>query len=304
MIATVTLNPSIDYYIEVSQLSEGNSLSSTKNTFLAGGKGINVSRVLSNLGYSSQAIAFIGGFTGDFILSQEPDLIMPIPIQNMNRINTKIKTSSKETEIHGIAPHISLDEFNLLCEKIKSLAPSLEVLVLSGSVPSSLGVDAYKTIASLCPPSTKVIVDTRGKSLKECLSLPSIFLIKPNKDEIGELFGQTVETTEQGLEMALSLKKKNSIQNLILSLGAEGAYFLCEDKVFFADSLKGTLVSSVGAGDSVVAGFTASYLKTKDPIAAFTYGIACGAATAFSEGLCQKETVDQLVSHVKIKKII
>ncbi len=298
MIATVTLNPAIDYHISMDNFHEGKSLSATNSEFFAGGKGINVSRVLTNLGCESVALSFVGGFTRNFIVSQASDIIVPIPINDTNRINTKIKTSSSETEIHGVAPVITTDEFSSLCLQIQSIK-DLDVLVLSGSIPPSLGADSYKVLASLCPSTTKIVIDTRGQALKECLSLESIFLIKPNKDEIGELFGCEIHSNEEALSYAQKLKSQYSIENIIVSLGAEGAYFLNGDDIYFAETLKGTLVSSVGSGDSVVAGFIAKY----QGVNAFKYSIACGGGTAFSKGLCTLQTAESLYPKVIVHKI-
>ncbi len=302
MIATVTLNPAIDYHVGFDKFLEGKSISSKTNSYFAGGKGINVSRVLKNLGCNTKALAFIGGFTGDFILSKSADIIVPIAIKDKNRINTKLKTSTSETEIHGLAPNITPDEFELLCKSVQDMK-DLDTLVLSGSIPPSLKSDTYKVLASLCSLNTKIVIDTRGQALKECLSLDSIFLMKPNKDELGEFFGCDIDSKEEAILLAKEFKNKYRVENLILSLGGDGACLLIDNKVYFAQALSGEVVSSVGAGDSMVAGFVVNYSKTSAPIEAFKYSVACGAATAFSCGLCTFEKVKELQGKVSIVEI-
>ncbi len=302
MIATVTLNPAIDYHIVLDNLTEGQSISSKVNSYYAGGKGINVSRILKNLGVDTLALAFIGGFTGNFILSESKDILMPIAIKDKNRINTKLKTATSETEIHGVAPNILAEEFEALCQSIRNMS-NLDTLVLSGSIPPSMAADTYKTLASLCPSSTKIVIDTRGQALKECLSLNKIFLMKPNKDEIAEFFGCEVRSTKKAILLAREFKNKYPVENLILSLGGEGACLLANDKVYFSEVIKGEIVSTVGSGDSVVAGFVANYSKTLEPVEAFKYAVACGNATAFSHGLATFERVEELYKRIVVTEI-
>ncbi|MGL4562146.1 MAG: 1-phosphofructokinase family hexose kinase [Brevinema sp.] len=302
MIVTVTLNPAIDFHITMEDFVLGKRLSAMENYFFAGGKGINVSRVLKNIGLETKALTFLGGFTGKFVEDETMSFVDPIYIQEKTRINTKIKTPSYETEISGVAPLISSHEFDQLLTKIEAY-DCLDALVLSGSLPTSLSQNTYKLIAESVSPNTKIILDTRGEALKESLAMPNIFLIKPNKDEIGEFFNCEIKSNEEALKLATELKKAYQIQHLIVSLGSEGAYFLENKSAYFAEPLKGSLISSVGAGDSLVAGFVGSFIQSSDPLEAFAYGIACGAGTAFSHGLTNKETADRLFKDVKIVKI-
>lgn len=302
MTVTITLNPAIDYHIGLEKNIKGDSLSALENSFYAGGKGINVSRVLHNLDSPTLAVAMLGGFSGEFIISQTKDIIKPIFIADNNRINVKIKDKDSETEIHGVAPEISSQEFQNLCSQIRNIK-DIDILVLSGSIPKSLGNSAYKAIAQLCSQKTKIVLDTRGEALKECLSLESIFLLKPNHHEIAELFSCTIDSSEQALVLAQKLKNTYPIEHLILSLGAKGAYFLYKDEIYFSSALEGKLISSVGAGDSVVAGFIAHYQQTQDSLEAFKYGIACGAGTAFSHGLCTISMATSLYSKVQCLRI-
>ncbi|MGL5956565.1 MAG: 1-phosphofructokinase family hexose kinase, partial [Brevinema sp.] len=255
MVITVTLNPAVDFHITLDQFIPGKTLSSQENFFYAGGKGLNVSRVLKNIGVSTEALAFVGGFTGNFIQEESHDILFPIFITEKTRINTKIKTSSEESEISGVTPEIPSDKFNHLLLKLKSYS-HIDALVLSGSVPPSLPHNTYELLAKAVTQDTKIILDTRGNMLKQTLkNITNVFCIKPNKDEIGEFFSCEIQHSEQCLELAIRLKQQYSIQNIIVSLGSEGAYLLSEDRIYFAKPLKGTLVSSVGAGDSLVAGF-------------------------------------------------
>ncbi|MGL4394069.1 MAG: 1-phosphofructokinase family hexose kinase [Brevinema sp.] len=302
MIVTVTLNPAIDFHLSMDQFTEGKMTPAKENYFYAGGKGINVSRVLKNIGFDSKALAFLGGFTGNFIKAEVKEFIDPIEIADRTRINTKIKTATHESEIAGVAPTITQDECDRLIEKMKSYH-NAEAVILSGSVPKTLPHNINNLIAEAVSYDTKIVVDTRGEALKEALKIPNLFFIKPNKDEIGEFFDCEVRDNEHALELALQLKNTYNIPYIIVSLGSEGAYLLSEEGIYFADVLKGTLISSVGAGDSLVAGFVGEYLKTKDAQKAFAYGIACGAGTAFSHGLVTKETADELAQKVQITKV-
>lgn len=300
MILTVTLNPAVDYHMKIDSFSEGKSLSAQEVNFQAGGKGINVSRVLNNLGTANMALAVLGGFTGDYLKSQMPEL-KAIPIKDRTRINTKIKTAISETEIHGVAPELTRQEIEHVKDEIVHLTKN-DTLILSGSLPRGVSNAIYKELALLVP-DTQIIADTRGLALKEIITVHNLFLIKPNKDELSELFGCDISSNEEALKLAKDLKNRTSIKYIIVSLGKDGAYLLTNNEVFYAPALEGELVSSVGAGDSLVAGFIAQYLKNNDPKLSFAYGVACAAGTVFSHGLCTLETAERLVKNVKISQI-
>ncbi|MDK2818626.1 MAG: 1-phosphofructokinase family hexose kinase [Spirochaetota bacterium] len=301
MITTITLNPAVDYHISIDVLTQGESLSSSCSEYFAGGKGINVSNVLKNLKKETNAVAFLGGFTGDYIKSLTKDILIPIPIQDTTRINTKLKTLKTETEIHGVAPNISLEEFAQLKQKLQSM--NMDYLVLSGSLPKNLPIDSYLQIINTVAPTTQIVLDTRGQALKEAINSPNLFLLKPNKAELSEFFNCKIDTNQDALVYAKKMYQEYDIKFLIISLGSEGAYFLYQDQVYFSKGLEGKLISSVGAGDSMIAGFISKYIDTQDAIESFKYSIACGSGTAFSHDLCTLETANELYNNVIVKLI-
>ncbi len=274
MVLTVTLNPAVDYHVGLEHLKQGESLSAYNSLFFAGGKGINVSLVLKNLQVETKALALLGGFTGEYIKSLTKDILISIPIKETTRINIKLKTLENETEIHGQSPCIDDAELNLLKQQLFDLNPNY--LVLSGSVPNSLPNNVYCQLMDQVANDTNIILDTRGKALKEAISYRSVFLVKPNKEELGEFYDCTIHSNEEALEYAKKFYETYNIKHLIVSLGKDGAYFLSDDKVYKAQALKGELISSVGAGDSMIAGFVAQFIKSNDPLEAFQHSMSCG----------------------------
>ncbi|TCP20860.1 fructose-1-phosphate kinase [Scopulibacillus darangshiensis] len=303
MIYTCTLNPSLDYFVQVKDFKPGdlNRIASDKK--MPGGKGINVSRVLKRLGVSTQALGFIGGFTGDFIRREligegiHPDFI---EVPGDTRINVKIK-SANETEINGQSPLVNQNHLEELFLKLEQLTER-DALVLSGSIPDSLPPTIYKDmIAGAAGSQAKVILDTSGQALVEAMEAKP-FLIKPNHEELGQLFGVTITDVEEAAEYAKRLVS-DGIQNVIVSMGGKGAVLAVGDNVFHAEVPKGTLKNSVGAGDSLVGGFLAEYSRGGNVQEAFRYGAAAGSATAFSVDLCTKEAVENLVGQVRVSHI-
>lgn len=298
MIYTVTFNPALDYAVQMEQMVPGNVNRTKKEQISFGGKGINVSVVLKHLGVESKALGFIAGFTGkeierrvkaegvstDFITLSE----------GMSRINVKIK-AEKETEINGQGPDITENAKNQLFEQLNLLSDG-DVLVLAGSVPATLPPDIYEQIMKqLQNQSVFVVVDATRTLLLNVLKYHP-FLIKPNNHELGELFGVTCKTKEEIAFYAKKLQEKGA-KNVLVSMAGDGAVFLSEQgKVFFvaAPEPDGTVINSVGAGDSMVAGFLASYFSEYDYEKAVKYGAAAGSATAFSEGLAEKSQVEAL----------
>jgi 1-phosphofructokinase len=303
MIYTCTLNPSIDYLVGIEEMKFGSLNRANKTAFYAGGKGINVSRVLKSLGETSTALGYIGGFTGAFIqeqLEQAGILQDFIKVTDPTRINIKLK-SGVETEINGIGPMISEEQKYELFEKI-SVLTSEDFLILAGSLPPAVSPDFYRTIAKLCfEKNIRLIADTSGEALEAILQYEP-FLVKPNEHELGELFNVEISSIEEVVFYGRKLLEKGPI-NVIVSLGSKGALLINKDVVAFANVPKGELKNSVGAGDSVVAGFVASYKKQSDYLEAFKYGIACGSATAFSLDLCDKDSVRKLLPEIEVKTI-
>jgi 1-phosphofructokinase len=302
MIYTVTLNPSLDYIVEVDQVTLG-ELNRTKNeTKFPGGKGINVSQVLKRLDVDSRALGFLGGFTGDYIeefLTSHGINTDFVKVDEDTRINIKLK-SEDETEINAKGPNITEENFEALKGKIRELT-SEDILVLAGSIPSTMPESTYEELVKLCNENgTKFIVDAEGELLKKVLPLTP-FLIKPNHHELGDLFNTVINSCEEVIPYGRELIKQGA-QNVIVSLADKGAVLINKDLALIATSPKGDVKSSVGAGDSMVAGFIATYEKTKSIEEAFRFSVAAGSATAFSIGLCTREKMESLLPQVIVEK--
>lgn len=303
MIYTVTLNPAVDYYLSMDKFIEG-ELNSLKDAYtLPGGKGINVSKVLKNFGVESITLGFIGGFTGEYIRKNIEEYGIQqdfVKIKEDTRINIKMKTNEKESEISGKAPNISKEEYKIFLEKIKNIK-SGDILVLSGSIPKSLPKDVYVEIIRELPSGVKVIVDTRGDSLKDVLK-EGVFLVKPNNHELEEFFGEKYFTDEEIIEAGKKLMKLGS-ENVLISLGKDGSILITKNGVYKGNVPKGKLISSVGAGDSMVAGVLYGINKGEKIEDVYKYGIASGSSTAFSEGLTTFENMKKLLNEIEIKII-
>lgn len=303
MIYTITFNPAIDYVINVDNFRSGlvNRVASEEK--FAGGKGINVSRVLNNLGVKSKALGFVGGFTGRFIvesLEKEGVETNFIEVSEDTRINVKLK-SNEETEINGAGPVIKQENLNKLFEILEKLDAD-DYLVLAGNVQKSVPSDIYAVIQTKCKAkNVKVIVDTTGDALVKTLEHRP-FLIKPNNHELGEIFNKELTDRDEIIEYAKKLIEMGA-QNVIISMAEKGALLICENGVYHASPAKGVVKNSVGAGDSVIAGFLAKYSKTEDILEAFRWGATSGSATAFSKDLCKKEDVEHYLSGVAVTKI-
>ncbi len=299
MIYTVTFNPAIDYVIHTGAIKSGAVNRTDSEQFFFGGKGINVSFVLAELGVKSRALGFTAGFTGSAIENGvrekgiEADFVH---IENgFSRINIKIK-SEEETEINGQGPEITPEALNELFKKLDKLCEG-DVMVLAGSVPASLPSDIYEKILSrLSDRKIRAVVDASGKLLLNVLKYKP-FLVKPNNFELGEMFGVALNTTEQIEHYAAKLKEMGA-QNVLVSMAGDGAVLLDEHGVFHHCGVcRGTVRNSVGAGDSMVAGFIAG-IEGGDYSYALKLGTACGGATAFSDGLACKSDIKRLLSEL------
>ncbi|MDQ0243448.1 1-phosphofructokinase [Bacillus fengqiuensis] len=303
MIYTMTLNPSIDYIVEVDSFELGGLNKIEKEAKFPGGKGINVSQVLHRLGTSSKALGFVGGFTGKYIsdsLKEKGISADFVSVQGDTRINIKLKTG-QETEINGQGPAISTEELSRLMQMVEKLT-SEDILVLAGSIPKSVPASIYETMAKIAGKrGAKVVVDATGEVLMNVLPHRP-FLIKPNHHELGELFGVTIETVEEAVPYGKRLVEMGA-QHVIVSLAGEGALLFSEETSLYANVPKGTVKNSVGAGDSVVGGFLSSYVKTGDVKESFKYGVASGSATAFSLELCTKEQVEELLPQIELAEV-
>ena len=300
MIYTVTFNPAIDYVVRVEEFSLGQVNRSSREEIQFGGKGINVSVMLNHLGTDSCALGFLAGFTGKAI---EDDLHrMGIRTdfihlsQGMTRINVKLK-AKEETEINGQGPGISQADFQKLLEQVALLRPG-DTLVLAGSIPQRLPDDVYeRIIQSLAGKDIQVVVDATRDLLCHVLKYRP-FLIKPNHIELGEIFDRTLHTDEEIRECA-SLLQQRGARNVLVSMAGDGAILLDETSAFHKIAApKGEVKNSVGAGDSMVAGFLAGYLQSRDYETALRIGAAAGSATAFSEGLAQRDEVQALLDRM------
>ncbi|OQP01760.1 1-phosphofructokinase [Geobacillus sp. 44C] len=302
MIYTCTLNPSVDYIVHVDELRIGELNRAVKTLTFPGGKGINVSRVLKRLGIESTALGFIGGFTGAFIIEQlqsENITCDFVEVPGNTRINVKLK-SGKETEINGQGPMIQPEHEAEFMEKIRALTEN-DIVVLAGSIPSSLSPDVYgKIIDEAKKVKAKVVVDTSGPALK-LLLMRNPFLAKPNHKELAELFDTTFHSKDEIMVYGRRLVELG-VENVIVSMAGNGAFYFNREMTLFAEAPKGTVKNSVGAGDSMVAGFLAAYTSGKSLEEAFAYSVASGSATAFSEDLCTKDCVEQLVHEVNVMR--
>ena len=265
MIYTVTFNPSIDYFVSVPDFELGKTNRTTTEIMVPGGKGLNVSLKLAEAGVKSTALGFVAGYTGKMISDYAKEKGIEsdfVKLKNGNsRINVKF-TSNDGTEINGNGPEITEDELNILTEKIKNLQDK-DMLVLSGSIPSSLPKDIYSSIMeSLKGRDIKIIVDATGKLLTDTLKYRP-FLVKPNHHELGEIFNVKVENHEDAVKYGLKLQEQGAV-NVLVSMGSKGSVFIAEDgSTYKKEAEKIKIVSSVGAGDSMVAGFIEGWVKTK-----------------------------------------
>ena len=305
MIYTVTFNPSLDYIIRVDDFTTGTINKTTFEKLLPGGKGINVSVVLTNLGHESTALGFVAGFTGleiearlkrfgcgiDFIKAKD----------GLSRINVKMK-SQEETEINGQGPQISEEELEALFARLDAIRNE-DMLVISGSIPASLPDDMYERIMKrMQSKNTRVIVDAAGTLMMKVLKYRP-FLIKPNHHELGDLFGVKLTTPQEVIPYARKLQELGA-RNVLVSMAKAGAILLDEEgKTHVSPAPRGTAVNSVGAGDSMVAGFLSGYLESKGNHAyALQKGIAAGSASAFSEDLATASEVSALLSRMNASR--
>lgn len=300
MIYTVTFNPSLDYIVSVEDFKLGLTNRTSSELMLPGGKGLNVSMVLGNLGIENTALGFVAGFTGDEIVRRiermgvKADLI---PVDNgISRINVKLK-SIDGTEINGCGPLISEENVRKLMEKLDVLGAG-DVLVLAGSIPGSMPDDIYRRIMErLDGRNVMIVVDATRDLLVNVLEYHP-FLIKPNNHELGEIFGTELKTREEVIPYAKKIQARGAV-NVLVSMAGEGAVLIAEDgSVYDAPAPEGRLVNGVGAGDSMVAGFLAGWMERRDYGHAFAMGISAGSASAFSELLATKAEVEAVYRRV------
>ncbi|MCM1333887.1 MAG: 1-phosphofructokinase [Eubacterium sp.] len=299
MIYTVTFNPAIDYVVRVGEMTVGGVNRAADEQIYFGGKGINVSVVLAALGVRSRALGFIAGFTGEAIergiaaKGIETDFVRLE--RGFSRINVKIKAGA-ETELNGQGPEIGEEALTALYQRLDRLADG-DTLVLAGSIPKSLPPDIYeKILERLKAKKLRVVVDAAGALLLNTLKYRP-FLIKPNRIELGELFGASPRTIDEIAGYAARLKEMGA-RNVLVSMAGDGAFLLDEDgETRTCRACRGTVKNSVGAGDSMVAGFLAG-IETGGYDHALRLGTAAGGATAFSDGLAEKAEIDALLKQI------
>ena len=303
MIYTVTFNPSLDYIVGVDNFKPGATNRTSYEQMLAGGKGINVSYVLKNLGFESTALGFLAGFVGEElkrrIVADGINADFLTLEDGISRINVKLKDIDG-TEINGMGPDIAPDKVKELRAKINALKAG-DILVLAGSIPQSMPDTIYMDImADLQGRGVNIVVDATRDLLMNVISYKP-FLIKPNNHELGEIFGVELSTREEVVPYAKKLQEKGA-RNVLVSMAGEGAVLIDENGcVYMSEAPKGKVVNAVGAGDSMVAGFVAGYLEKMNYEYAFHKGLAAGSASAFSEQLATKAEVEALLSKIEGK---
>ncbi len=300
MIYTVTFNPSLDYIVDVEHFTCGQTNRTNKEIIFPGGKGINVSIVLKNLGIDSVALGFMAGFTGQEIKARIEDMGISSDFiscsEGISRINMKLR-SDEETEVNGMGPHISDQDIKKLYEKLDALSDG-DTLVLAGSIPASMPETMYSDIMDyLSGKKLNIAVDATRDLLVNVLKYKP-FVIKPNNHELEEIFGVKIQSQDHVVELAKKLQDMGA-RNVLVSMAGEGALLVTENgQVFSSKPPKGKLVNSVGAGDSMVAGFLAGYAKTGSYEDAFYMGLCTGSASAFSEELATKAGVEDLLKQL------
>lgn len=302
MIYTVTLNPSIDYIVRLDQVEVGSVNRMDSDDKFAGGKGINVSRVLKRLEIENTATGFIGGFTGEFItdtLEKETIATRFVQVSEDTRINVKIK-ADQETEINGTGPSVSKEQLDEL-KAILSGLTATDTVVFAGSSNKNLGNGIYKELIGLTRQSgAQVVCDFEGQTLIDSLEFQPL-LVKPNNHELGDIFGVELTSLDEIEKYAREILAKGA-QNVIISMAGDGALLVTQDGAYFAKPIKGTVKNSVGAGDSMVAGFTGEFVRSGDAVESFKWGVACGTATTFSDDLATADFIKETYQKVEVEK--
>lgn len=301
MIYTVTFNPSLDYIVSVDHFVTGRVNRTVKELMFPGGKGINVSIVLNNLGMESTALGFIAGFTGDEIKNQVKAFNINeqfVKIDSgLSRINVKLR-SDEESEINGMGPNISEEALAKFWSQLETLKEG-DVIVISGSIPTTLPDTIYRDIMKFLDGKGVMIVVDATKDLLVNVLEYHPFLIKPNNFEIGEIFGVDDLRDKKEVARYAKLLQEKGARNVLVSMAGDGAVLVAEDgSVYETEAPKGVVKNSVGAGDSMVAGFVYGYLIEGSYEKAFYTGVCTGSASAFSDNLATKEEVLELLSRI------
>ncbi|MHA3066054.1 1-phosphofructokinase [Lacticaseibacillus saniviri] len=304
MIYSVTLNPSIDYVIGLSQLTLGRVNRLDSDLKLPGGKGINVSRILKELDLPTTALGFTGGFIGQFVTDRLTNLGLTTrftPIAGDTRINVKVK-AEEETELNASGPTISSDEAAAFKRELDQLQPG-DVVVMAGSLPAGLPASFYRDLVPVIHEhGADFVIDTTGQALLDTLPDKPL-VVKPNHHELAELFGDpeytSLEETVQAGRKLLGL----GAQHVLVSMAGAGALMITADKAYHGTVPAGKVENSVGAGDSMLAGFTGTFATTHDALESFKVAIACGSATAFSKDLATRAKIEEVKATITITEI-
>lgn len=304
MIYTVTLNPALDYFMNYEELALGEVNRTGKTQISAGGKGIMESRMLSLIGAKSKALGFLGGFSGqyikDFLNENQIDSDFT-EIEDLTRINVKLKSQENETSLDAAGPKLQESEINHFLEKFDHLKED-DIVVFAGTIPKSLGEDFYeRLIAKVQKQKATFVMDVDGQKLLDSLPAHPL-LIKPNREELEAIFETSFKNNEQIIPYGQKLLEMGA-QNVIVSMAGDGALLFSNEKVYFAQGIKGELKNSIGAGDSTVAGFLAEYSKSKDPLLAFRQAIACGTSKAFSDDMPSRTFLEEIYKKVNISEV-
>ncbi|MBK0082370.1 1-phosphofructokinase [Lactococcus sp. S64] len=304
MIYTVTLNPALDYFMNYEELALGEVNRTGKTQISAGGKGIMESRMLSLVGAKSKALGFLGGFSGqyikDFLDENQIDSDFT-EIEDLTRINVKLKSQESETSLDAAGPKLQESEINHFLEKFDHLKED-DIVVFAGTIPKSLGEDFYeRLIAKVQKQKATFVMDVDGQKLLDSLPAHPL-LIKPNREELEAIFETSFKNNEQIIPYGQKLLEMGA-QNVIVSMAGDGALLFTNEKVYFAQGIKGELKNSIGAGDSTVAGFLAEYSQSKDPLLAFRQAIACGTSKAFSDDMPSRAFLEEIYKKVNISEV-
>ena len=304
MIYTVTLNPALDYFMNYEELALGEVNRTGKTQISAGGKGIMESRMLCLIGAKSKALGFLGGFSGqyikDFLNENQIDSDFT-EIEDLTRINVKLKSQENETSFDAAGPKLQESEINHFLEKFDHLKED-DIVVFAGTIPKSLGEDFYeRLIAKVQKQKATFVMDVDGQKLLDSLPAHPL-LIKPNREELEAIFETSFKNNEQIIPYGQKLLEMGA-QNVIVSMAGDGALLFTNEKVYFAQGIKGELKNSIGAGDSTVAGFLAEYSQSKDPLLAFRQAIACGTSKAFSDDMPSRAFLEEIYKKVNISEV-
>jgi 1-phosphofructokinase len=306
VIYTITVNPSIDYVLQLKNLNTGEVNRTSNDVKLPGGKGINVSRILKELKLDSTALGFVGGATGSMfeeLLSQHNLKTSFTKVKEDTRINVKINAvdQNEETEINGAGPQISESEKKTFMDNLNTIGDG-DIVIMAGSLCKNLNSDFYLDIAKKIQKNgAEFVIDTTGQALLDTLPLHPL-VVKPNHHELADLFNVTFKDEQEIITYARKLLEQGA-KHALVSMAGDGALLVTKDKAYKANAPKGTVINSVGAGDSMIAGFSGTFMDTKDPIESFHIGAACGSATAFSQDIATKEKIDEVYKQITITEL-